>query len=269
MKSFIKWVGGKQVNQAEIFKRIPEYENFVDMCVGGGSIILNANHHKNLHINDLNSELIAVYKSVRDEPSSVFEEVEKIKYFDSRNFFYQKRKEYNNIKIKKGNKFAALFIYLNKASFNGLYRINKKGFLTSTYGFRTQNNRTINTLSEFEFIKWSKMLSNIKITNLSMFDIEIKENTFYYIDPPYFDTFSNYNKNNYNSIEQILTLLDEISNKGSLFLMSNSIESSMFFEKYNIEEIFFTQNFNKKNKNNGIIKEILVSNYKKDKLCLF
>ena len=90
-----------------------------------------------VYISDKNLELINTYKSIRDSVDILIKSLKEMEEeyipLDDENrkiYYYEKRQEYNNLKIdieENNIEKASLFIFLNKTCFNGLYRVNKKG----------------------------------------------------------------------------------------------------------------------------------------------
>ncbi|WP_430003858.1 DNA adenine methylase, partial [Mycoplasmopsis bovis] len=70
------------------------------------------------------------YKIVKDSPNELIDKLNELdNKFTFKSDYYECRNLFNE-KIQKGNYdvlHAALFIYLNKRCFNGLYRVNSKG----------------------------------------------------------------------------------------------------------------------------------------------
>ena len=66
LKPIIKWSGGKKDELKEIIKYIPEkYNTYIEPFIGGGALYFHLNPEKAV-INDIHSELIAFYKSIKD-----------------------------------------------------------------------------------------------------------------------------------------------------------------------------------------------------------
>ena len=75
---FVKWAGGKTQLLPEILKRVPkEFNNYYEPFIGGGTVLL-ALQPNNATINDINSELIHVYKTIVDEPLKLIQFIYKL-----------------------------------------------------------------------------------------------------------------------------------------------------------------------------------------------
>lgn len=133
IKPFVKWAGGKTQILEKLLNFIPKkFNNYYEPFIGGGSLLFSL-LPKNFCINDINKELVLAYKCFTKRES--FDKLKSLldlhtsKHCDE--YYYQIRNldrqpEYKNLSDEEK---AARIIYLNKACFNGLYRVNKNGFL--------------------------------------------------------------------------------------------------------------------------------------------
>ena len=242
IKPFIKWVGGKRQLLSEIQKHYPPtIERYCEPFVGGGAVLFDilANcKPKEVLIKDLTQNLVNVYCQVRDNQDKLIRCLRRLeKSYIS--LTYEKQKEmYNWLRDKYNSSMsmpndhlklrnAALFIFLNKTGFNGLYRVNKSGQFNVPMG--KYKNPAI--CDEDTIKNASAALQGVKITCGSYSDCIsfIDENTFLYIDPPYrpiSDTasFKAYDKDAFddNSQRTLKKFVDECVSKGASFVLSNS-----------------------------------------------
>ena len=241
-RPFIKWVGGKTQLLPEIRQRYPEnITRYCEPFVGGGAVlfdVLQTFHPNEVLINDINPELINLYENIRDncEPLIQLLEYFQTEYLetleaDRQNLYLGKRATYNHF-IEERNpehnlEKAALFIYLNKTCFNGLYRVNRNGL------FNVPFNRAKNPLiCDSENIReCSQLLQNVQmhVGDYSYCRDFIDENTFVYLDPPYrplteSSSFTSYNENGFSDVQQIELgkFITEMAHKGALIVASNS-----------------------------------------------
>ena len=132
LQPFVKWAGGKRQIMSELLKSLPEkIKKYYEPFVGGGALLFEL-APKHAVINDCNKELICVYKCLRNKKmfKLLFEECKIHEKNHSEEYYYQVRemdrsKKYKQLPIYKK---AARCLYLNKACFNGLFRVNSKGF---------------------------------------------------------------------------------------------------------------------------------------------
>ena len=162
IKPIIKWVGGKTQILDKLISKFPvEMNNYHEIFLGGGSVLLALLSYqregyikinKNIYAYDLNEPLIYVYKNIQNSHDKLYEDIQKIiNNFNSckendiinrnpvniieaknnkENYYYWITKLYNKLSIldKKSTIGSAMFIFLNKTCFRGLFRIGPNGF---------------------------------------------------------------------------------------------------------------------------------------------
>ena len=132
-KSFLKWAGGKYRLLDKILPTLPAGTRLVEPFVGSGVVFLNTDYPHYL-LNDVNSDLIALYKILIKQPKTFIEYARS--FFTPKNntatCYYQLRKQFNSSTDLLER--AALFIYLNRHGYNGLCRYNLKGEFNVPFG---------------------------------------------------------------------------------------------------------------------------------------
>lgn len=234
MKPFFKWAGGKRqiltyikkyLNNDLIDKRATYYEPFV----GGGSLFFDLARN-NCVINDYNSEIINVYKVIKDHPIGLIRMLKTHQKKDSINYYYSIRNMDKNSSFKKmGNvKKAARTIYLNKTCFNGLFRVNKEGYFNTPRG--KYSNPLICDESNIREISIFLNNNDIQILNNDFEEAcpDIKSGDYVYFDPPYDyeneNGFVSYNANGFSRKDLIRLKLfcDKLIELGCIVLISNN-----------------------------------------------
>ena len=292
VKPFLKWAGGKGQLLHEIQKYYP-FNNgitkYAEPFVGGGAVlfdILAKYDLREIYISDINAELINTYTIVRDNVDDLIEMLYTLQNGfitldteNRKNYYAEKRDRFNSLKvnddINENIEKATLMIFLNKTCFNGLFRVNKKGFFNVPMG--SYKNPLI--CDEENLRKVSQKLQNVKIVcgdyreSVNFID----ENTFIYFDPPYRPitntaSFTAYTENLFNDKEQIelANFVDAMDKKGAKIVISNSdpkntnAEDNFFDEiyaKHNINRIEANRMINSNGASRGKIKELLISNF--------
>ncbi|QNL21093.1 Dam family site-specific DNA-(adenine-N6)-methyltransferase [Hyphobacterium sp. CCMP332] len=291
LKPFLKWAGGKTQLLNDINKSIPERILnskkfvFIEPFVGSGAVLfhmLNSMSSKieKAVINDINTDLINAYRTIQNEPAKLLDHLDSMsnKYQslndeDRQSYFLEKREEFNfqNIKVDKK---SALLIFLNRTCFNGLYRVNSKGYFNVPYG-RYKNPKIHNPGL---ILALHKALKHVVILNGDYKDTykERGEINLFYFDPPYkplnkTSSFNSYAKNGFEDTDQIRLkeYCDKISESGDSFILSNSDvknadSSNEFFDDlyaaYEIKRVKAKRNINSKANKRGEIFELLVTN---------
>lgn len=267
MKPFLKWVGGKTQIIDDIISKFPKkIETYVEPFLGGGSVLfslLNSEIEVNRIIAcDANEELINCYVNIQKKCDSIIKYLDEIceSYHDSEDkskFYYEKRNEYNS--MKKSCRKSALFIFLNKTCFRGLYRVGPNGF-NVPFG----NYKKPEIYSEKNIRKISEIIQNVEFRCCDFRELEYEfvSKDFIYLDPPYVPisktSFVKYTKNSFNKKDHE-ELFEFIKGLKCKFLMSNSscdyvLES---FKDYRIKIIDCKRRINSKNPE-SIVKEVLV-----------
>ena len=289
-RPFIKWVGGKTQLLNEVSKSLPrdfasrQHVTYVEPFVGGGAVmfwILQA--YPNIEravINDINQELICTYRVIQVNVEELIAELAHIQdeYIplgseDRKAYFIEKRARFNTKKTTPVET-AALFIFLNRTCFNGLYRVNSKGKFNVPHG-KYANPRICDADN---LHACSAVLQKVEILcgDFSETGRYAGPNTLFYFDPPYkpiteTSSFTSYAKEGFNDDEQVRLrdFCDQISKDKALFVASNSDPkgvnpSENFFDTlYNhfiIKRVSATRMINSDASGRGAISELIISN---------
>ena len=229
LKPFVKWAGGKRQLLGEILERVPHtYDNFIEPFLGGGAVLF-ALHPKRALINDINASLIHTYKTIASEPQQF---IVKIKELDSRiaeggkEYYYLIRDLYNSKLMREefDLELAALFVFLNKHCFNGLYRVNAKGLFNVPY-----NNSKKSSIDEEVILEVSKYLKDLTICLGDFEDAckDAKEGDFIFLDSPYAplnpSSFESYTKEGFDmeSHIRLAKLFDDLTKRGCFCMLTN------------------------------------------------
>lgn len=290
VKPFVKWAGGKSQLLNEIRAKYPKkIDKYCEPFVGGGAVLLDvlANcQPKEVLINDINGELVNTYSQIKNNVDKLIKMLSEMQEsfwskndVDRKGMYTSKRDRFNDIKVNGDDKInlekAALFIFLNKTCFNGLYRVNRKGLFNVPIG--SYKNPPICDAENLKNI--SKLLQNVQIKCGDYSECEdfIDENTFVYIDPPYRPltataSFTSYSENEFGDKEQIELgkFVDKISAKGAKVVVSNSDpknsdENDCFFDdlysRYTVKRVSAKRMINSKASGRGSIKELIICNF--------
>lgn len=295
-KPFIKWVGGKTQLLGNIEKALPEnfaqQKNltYIEPFVGGGAVLFWILQQypdiKKAVINDINPDLTSAYKTIKETPSELikFLQVIQDEYLPldeekRKEYFLDKRERFNS-KALDSVENTALFIFLNRTCFNGLYRVNRKGLFNVPFG-RYVNPKICDEQTIFAD---SEILQKVKILT-GDFEDTLKyatSNSFFYFDPPYkplseTSGFNSYAKEDFNDSEQIRlsNFCKKINLLGHNFILSNSDvkgenpDDNFFddlYEQFSIKRVFATRMVNSNAERRGKLTELLITNYLSEEL---
>lgn len=180
---FLRWIGGKQRLTTELIASLPgdvASATYHEPFLGAGAVFA-ALHPARSFVSDANIHLIAMYEAVRNEPRKVFVALRRFAIHHTEVDYYRIREQYNNNKSTILR--AARFIYLNRTSYNGIFRVNERGKYNVPYGHLERVIiPSLETLSH-----WSRDLQNAQLAARpfeKMID-DVKSGDVVYLDPPY------------------------------------------------------------------------------------
>ncbi len=271
LSPMLKWVGGKRQLLADIVPMIDDKcSTYVEPFIGGGAVLFNIQPKKAI-INDYNTELINVYKTVRDNLDGLLDELRVHAEKNSSDYYYEVRALDRDAKFNKMSDVekAARIIYLNKTCYNGLYRVNSAGQFNSPYG-RYKNPNIVNeavlrVISNYFNDNEVRILSGDYKEALKNLD----ENSFVYLDPPYMpisasSSFTGYTEGGFGYKRQVELKeeCDMLSKQGIRFVQSNSDceEIRELYKDYKIKTVKAKRSINSVAKKRGEINEVLIYN---------
>ena len=276
-KPFVKWAGGKRQIIDKLKKYVPdEFDTYYEPFIGGGALLFELSPKKAV-INDSNEELMNVYECLCDEEKfkkmcGVLNHYEtehsEAFYYDIRNKDRNKN-SYNRLSCYTK---AARTIYLNKACFNGLYRVNSKNEFNVPFGKKLK----VNTYDGGNLITVSNYLTmnDIKILCVDFEDAvkSAKKGDFVYFDPPYdsdTSTFNNYTEDGFGKEEQrrLAKVFKELDAKGVYVMLSNHNTSLVneLYKDYHMHLIEAKRSINANGKKRGKVEEVIITNYENDR----
>jgi DNA adenine methylase len=297
VKPILKWVGGKtQIIDKLIVEFPTEINNYREIFLGGGSVLLTLlsyvksgviKVHGNIYAYDLNEPLIYIYKNIQINHNQLYEKLQIIitefnkcgdgeinrepKNIDEakiskENYYYWIRNEYNKLSFndKKTILGSAMFIFLNKTCFRGVFRVGPNGF-NVPYGH--YNNPEIINKEHLDEIH--DLIQDVIFEccdyNISLATVE--QNDYVYLDPPYAHvnetSFVGYTDDGF-GIEkhrQLFALIHAIPGK---MMMSNAdvdLVKNNFRKKYTIETIECKRSINSKNPGEKV-NEVIITRQK-------
>jgi len=276
MKTFIKWVGSKRQTAKTIETLIgPIHGTYYEPFVGGGSVLLRLLPSQAV-VNDTNRVLTIAYECfLNDELYSAM--LEKLVEFEAKHgeeFYYKTRAVFNQTNFIDNNSkpdVAATFIYLNKASYNGVYRINRYGEYNVPFGhadtLKVIDKNTCDKIHQY------MMANKITVLNCDFESVvkDAKEGDVVYFDPPYdvFDgqpMYHHYSSTIFTKDDQVRlkNVVQQLTDKNVRVIVSNSNtefikELYKDFKFYNVSVMRVVAN---KNKFKGRVTELLIDNEK-------
>ena len=290
-KPFVKWAGGKGQILKEIRKKYPpglgrNINRYAEPFIGGGAVffdVLNQYAIYEAYISDINHELIHTYIMIRDCIDGLVKalidyenEYLSANADERKTIYYEKREKFNKLKLSrvKSLELAALFIFLNRTCFNGLYRVNAKGCFNVPQG--SYKNPCI--CDEHNLRSVTEKLKRVKIVcgDYKLASDFIDNKTFAYFDPPYRPltitaNFTSYAQDGFDDTAQaeLAEFIDNMSERGAYVVASNSDPKNIdklddFFDRlysrHSILRIEASRAINSNGAKRGKISELLIAN---------
>ncbi|HRV73394.1 MAG TPA: DNA adenine methylase [Eubacteriales bacterium] len=294
VKPFAKWAGGKGQLLADIRKTYPvelgkSIRKYAEPFVGGGAVlfdILSSYELDAVYISDINAELMNTYRMIRDDVtglngllSALQDEYLPMDDEARKIFYYEKRNRYNELKVNGDSAInlesAALFIFLNRTCFNGLYRVNRKSLFNVPIG--SYKKPTICDADNLTAV--SKALEKVTIVCGDYRESRsfIDKDTFVYFDPPYrplntTSSFTSYTEDEFDDAAQreLAEYVQELDKVGAYVVVSNSDPKNVnpndnFFDelyaRQQINRVSASRMINSNAGSRGKISELLICNY--------
>lgn len=289
-KPFLKWAGGKTQLINDIANKIPfsksESFSYVEPFVGSGAVLFWVlNNYPNIShavINDVNADLINCYKTIKNNITELTGALSELEieyhstqyYSDKRRLLYYSKRGLFNERSCSNVMHSALFIFLNRTCFNGLYRVNRKNEFNVPLGSYMKPK----ICNKENLLLVSEALQKVEILNGDFTDTKIhaNRNSFFYFDPPYkplsqTSNFNAYANGEFNDAEQIRLkeFCDTINMLGCTWVLSNSDVRGInpndnffddLFENYQISRVLAKRKINSNPEKRGQLSELLITN---------
>ena len=273
-KPVVKWAGGKTQLLPEILSRLPQsFGTYHEPFLGGAAVFFGLSPEA-ATLSDTNAHLIGLYQTIRDDHEGLSSALRALE--DSYNqmspdeqseVFYAGRDEFNTVEPSALRR-SVLFLLLNKAGFNGLYRENAKGHFNVPFGRRRQ----LAFPSAEHLAACSESLQRATLSVASFDDVasRAKPGDFVYFDPPYVpltpeSSFTAYQAGGFGLAQQeaLATLFATLTERGVYGLLSNSHTPLVtdLYEDFTIDVVLARRNINSKGDRRGSVEEVLVRNY--------
>ena len=265
---FLRWAGGKNWLLKYIEDYLPEnFNNYHELFLGGASLFTFLSNrrllNKKIYFSDTNRDLVTTYINIRDNVESVILYLKN--YKNKKESYYHLRNKVITNKIE----LAARFIYLNRTSYNGIYRVNLKGKYNVPYGFKKYK-----ALFDFDnLLKFSKRLKGVEIFSKDFEESleNIKKNDLVFLDPPYTTAhqdngFIKYNQKLFSLEDQkrLSIFMEKISKVGAHFISTNSYHKNIIkiFSKHKKKKLKRFSVIGGKEAERKIISELIFFNTK-------
>lgn len=244
-RPLMSYTGGKTKLTKTLLKKMPPHKTYVEPFVGGASVFFSKPPAEKSVINDKDQEVMQFYKAFADIDVNAFN---KLDFTPSKTKFERLKESNPKSNIGKVEK----LLYMNKNSFMG----NRKNFAPKAKAGRL---KSIAPKVEHYIERLDKA------TKLNQdFGSVIKKydspNTFFYLDPPYYEVQAGY-KHNSVTPEQVANSLKGVKGK---FMLSYNVHPKVktTFKNYNQQYVTTAYPYASGGGHGAKKKELLITNYK-------
>ena len=249
LKAPFSWIGGKSKLAKNIIELMPNHNKYVEVFGGALSVFYQKETSKIEIVNDINSDLINLHRTIRTSPQTLNMYINEL--LSSRELFYDIK--FGRLKPRNNIERAAFYFYELSLSFGGKgthFAMPKKQKLKNIYR---------------DFSLYSRRLRGAVIENMDyekLIKTYDETDALFYLDPPYVGTQSYYKTPrgfNMQDHENLAGILKDIS--GKFILSYNDCEVIRdLYKGFNIKElnIKYTLGGVHKSKDGS---EILIMNY--------
>lgn len=268
---FLKWVGGKAQLLAQFDRFFPkEIDRYFEPFIGGGAVFFHLKHRfprMRARLCDINDELINAYQAVRDFPHELMRRLdEHLGHYnaDRERYFYLVRSQHHLPRSEVVER-AARMIFLNKACFNGLWRVNARGEFNVPVG----SHKKLSLYDRDNILAANAALQGVELATQDFRDtvMEAKAGDFVYVDPPYVPmsqtaNFTSYAKEDFGMAEQqeLAAVVADAAQRGARLMLSNSDVPLVrqLYRGLSIHTVSARRAINSNGAKRGAISEVLV-----------
>jgi DNA adenine methylase len=263
-RPFLKWAGGK-TQLLEQFQPLlpPSFGRYFEPFAGGAALFFALHDRvvKRALLTDVNRELVDCYLAVRDCVDDVILHLRRHKY-DAAHYYRVRDVDPARLTLPAR---AARTIYLNKAGFNGLYRVNSAGRFNVPFGRYT--NPTLCDADNLRACSCALRRVDLRVRDFEETARRAKAGDFVYFDPPYVpvsDTaaFTSYVPGGFGYEEQqrLARVFADLAGRGVLVMLSNSDTTPVreLYQGFRIDRVLASRSINSKTTARGKVGEVVV-----------
>ncbi len=269
----IKWAGGKRQLSDVLIGLAPErIGTYYEPFFGGGAMFFalkSRGKFSKAVIADVNPVLHNFYHVVQQSPASLLGELERLGYGNNRMDYYEARKKFNSLGCHEAPFLkAALFVYLNRHCYNGLYRVNSRGEFNVPFGsYKTPSMPGRSMIMDAHHDLQGTLILN------SDFERTLDSaapDDFVYLDPPYFPvsptaSFTDYHSGGFGHSDQerLAATFRLLDRKGIKVMLSNSATENILdlYDGYSKMVVGARRSINSKAAGRGKIDEVIITNF--------
>ncbi len=271
MNQLVHWAGGKTQLLDTIKSKLPDsFNKYYEPFLGGGALLFEL-QPKTAIVNDVNDELINLYRHVRDSPELFIALVQTLDELNDKsdepgNYYYRIRKDFNDSLGSNTIEQAARFVYLNKHCYGGLYRVNRKG----QFNVSANKRKNIKSCDPDSILEMSDYLKNVTLLNGDFEAVlqDVEEGDFVFMDSPYAPlnptSFTKYTKDDFDHDDHVrlANVFKELTERGAYCMTTNHNTEliRVLYADYRIDVVEVSRPINS-NINSRKSEEVIITNY--------
>jgi DNA adenine methylase len=273
IKPVVKWAGGKRQILAHLRDHLPKsWGHYYEPFMGGGALLValyNQGRITRATISDANPDLVSLYRVIQKQPDDLIRALKKPEFENTREKYLELRKRFNYKRdVSDRVERAALFLYLNRHGYNGLWRVNRKGEFNVPFGrYQSPQLPASDTILGF-----SRLLECVKIQEGDFANTikKARKGDFVYFDPPYFPLsstshFTSYHAGKFTWDDQVrlAEVCKNLTICGVTVMVSNSRtpEISNLYQGFFYKIIEAARAINSRGDCRTGIQEMIITNY--------
>jgi DNA adenine methylase len=290
VRPFLKWAGGKRQLLAQLRRFIPEnFGAYHEPFLGSGALFFDLRargvlQDRAAHLTDTNVDLIGCYAAVRDEVEAVIAALQTLErahrldqdahYYRVRDELFNPAREAQSSSLRYSPELAAMFIYLNRTGFNGLFRLNSRGAFNVPVG--RYDKPTICDAANLRAVAAALSASHIGIQQAPYESVLERARTgdLVYFDPPYAPVsatarFTSYTADGFSDQDQmrLQQIAHELIERGCRVVISNStatLVQDLYRNAPGVRayKVAAKRAINSDSRGRGVVMEYIISNVK-------
>jgi len=288
-RPFLRWAGGKDQLLEPILSLVPKRFNaYHEPFIGGGAVYFAMVRERRIkgaaYLSDLNHRLVTCYRMVRSRPQDVIDELERLMQERTLEGYLRARTEFNRgVRERRSGVFglftdstppspirlAALFVFLNRICFNGLFRENQKGEFNVSFD---PSKVTADVVRGDVLLAASSSLQGAEILEADFLSSTslARAGDFIFFDPPYVPvsvtaSFDQYTADGFGMDHQasLAEACQDLAKRSINFLLCNSAHPAVLelYKGFEISHVRAIRSVNCKGTGRGAVDEVLIRNY--------
>lgn len=232
MPPFLKWAGSKRDSVDLLLSHLPStFGNYHEPFLGAGALLFGLLDSGRLGESqvafcaDTCWQLVSMWRAVREEPLEVLRAYDVHVTNHSEDYYYRQRVRWMSLEPEPV--IAAWFLYINRAGFNGLWRVNAQGDCNVPWGKRSVESLDITRAVTAASASLRTCSVRVRRAPFEQSLMHVQPGDLVYLDPPFWPRkaggFVGYGKDGFGPVEHALLAAEarRLRDLGAHVLVSN------------------------------------------------